>query len=86
MRKFKTITYTMRLKIEALYNNGFQKTKIANEIGTTYTSVYREIKRGLYEHRNTDYTTSTMYSAEIAQRDHDTKMSKCGRPIKLGND
>lgn len=85
-RKGKHLTYTERLIIEKLYNSGSPRKQIAAVIGCHLDTIYREIRRGLYDHLNTDYTYTRRYSADIAQHDYDYKATAKGAPIKLGKD
>lgn len=80
------ITKDMRLKIEALYNNGFKASFIAKEIGCCRATIYNELKRGFYQHKCSDWTFTKKYSAEIAQKDYDYKATAKGVPLKIGND
>lgn len=84
--KYTQYTYTDRLKLEALYNAGVPIKHIAPQLHKHISSVYREIKRGLYDHLNTDYTTSRKYSAYIAQKSADYKATAKGADLKIGND
>lgn len=50
------------------------------------STIYREIKRGEYTHRNSDYTEETRYSSDLGQKNHDWNAQGKGRNIKIGND
>lgn len=43
----KYLTYTERLKIEALYNAKLSQRDIAKQLGRHYNTICNEIKRGL---------------------------------------
>lgn len=75
-----------RDKLEALYNAGVPVKTIAEYLGYTFQSIYRELKRGFYMHRNTDWTETRKYSADKAQLSADINATAKGAPIKLGND
>ena len=47
---YKRITKTDRIIIETLYNRHYPISYIAKEIGKSRSSVYEEIKKGLYQH------------------------------------
>ena len=79
-------TYTLRLKLESLYNTGMPVPAIACYFGVHKATIYRELKRGLYEHLNTDYTTAMRYSADIAQQKADFQKTGKGAPLKIGKD
>lgn len=50
------------------------------------STIYREIKRGQYEHLNSDYTVEKRYSPEIAQKHCDENLQVRGTQLKIGND
>ena len=50
-RTFKHLTWEKRLQIEALYRIGYKAPAIAKEIGCTFKTVYIEVNRGTYEHK-----------------------------------
>lgn len=80
------MSYTERLIIEKLYNSGHSRKEIASIIECHLDTIYREIRRGLYDHMKTDLTFSKRYSADIAQHDYDYKASIKGAPLKIGKD
>ena len=61
---YKRMTYSTRLQLEALYNAKIPVKEIARQLGYAVSSVYYELKKGFYDHRNTDWTTSRRYSAD----------------------
>ena len=65
---YKRITYNERLQIESLYNTHTKVSVIAQYLGHHAATIYREIKRGLYDHLNHDYRIIRKYSADKAQR------------------
>lgn len=84
--QFRQFTYTDRLRLEALYNSGVSVRQIAGLLHKHISSVYREIKRGLYDHLNYDYTYSRKYSANLAQRSADYNSTAKGLDLKIAND
>ncbi len=86
MRKYKRITYQDRLQIEAMYNAKIPVKVIANTLGFHYTSIYYELKKGFYQHRNTDWTETRKYSCYKAQQKTDYELTSKGAQLKLGND
>lgn len=62
------------------------KAEIAAMLGVHISTVYREIKRGEYVHRNTDWTEETRYSADKAEYKYRQMLKDKGSQIKLGND
>ena len=75
-----------RNKLEALYNAGLPVKRIAEELGFSKVTIYAELKRGLYQHRNSDWTETPRYSAYKAQRKANYQATAKGAPLKIGND
>lgn len=86
MRHYKTLNWEQRLKIEALHKAGLSATRIAKEIGVHFTTIYRELKRGQYEHRNSDWTTEIRYSPDKAEQRKQDYLRAKGAELKIGND
>ena len=86
MREYRRLTYNDRLKLEALYNAGMPVLKIAEELGFFYTGIYREIQCGKYQHKNSDWTYSTRYSADRAQQMANFRIAGRAKSLKIGND
>lgn len=84
MKGYKHLTYSDRIKIEALYKAGFTRREIAVELGYSRSTIYREIERGLYPH-TVDYRDIVLYSAYKSQKIHDYNASAKGVPLKIGN-
>lgn len=86
MRKYRRMTWTDRLKIEVLYNSNHTYQFIANALGFAVSSIYTEIKHGLYPHLGAELTRRPMrYSAQIAQDYADAQATAKGVEIKLGH-
>lgn len=75
-----------RLKIEVLVKAGHNQTEIGVLIGKHRTSVSRELKRGEYVHRNSDWTEEIRYSPELAEENYQKHLREKGKDIKLGKD
>ena len=86
MKPYRRIHRSDRDKIEALYNAGLPVKTIAAELGFSQVSIYAELKRGFYSHRNSDWTETVKYSADKAQRSADYWASSKGASLKIGND
>ncbi len=82
----KRITYTDRLKIEAMYNAHISVKVIADSLGFSFQAIYYELKKGFYMHRNTDWTETRRYSCDKAQQKTDYEQSSKGASLKLEND
>ena len=60
--------------------------QIAEQLGVHISTVYREIKRGEYVHRNFDWTEETRYAPELAEQKYRDNLKEKGAPLKIGND
>lgn len=80
------LTRADRIKIEALLKEGLSKAKIAAHLGVHRSTIYNELKRGEYEHRNSDWTTEKRYSPDIAQEKTEENLKVRGTQLKIGND
>ena len=83
---FKQLKFSDRLKIEALRKAGVRVIEIAGILHVHRSTIYNELKRGSYEHINTDYTTEIRYSPDIAQKRCDDNLKARGTQLKIGND
>ena len=86
MRHYKTLTWNDRLKIEAWQRVGTSPRIMANELGVHISTIYRELKRGQYEHLNSDYTTEVRYSPEKSEQKKQDNLRAKGAGLKIGND
>lgn len=75
-----------RIRLETLYNAGHKATEIAAVLHVHRSTIYNELKRGKYEHLNSDYTTEMRYSADLAQRKCEENLKVRGTQLKIGND
>lgn len=55
MRRFRHLTRTDRLRIEALLRAGITGKEIARQLGVAPSTICYERKKGLYTHRNSDW-------------------------------
>lgn len=86
MKKYRRIDWNDRLLIEKLYNKNRTCSYIAQILGFSASSVYREVKHGLYPHLGAETTRRPFrYSAQIAQDYADYHATSKGTQIKLGN-
>ncbi len=88
MRRFKHITRSDRLKIEALTKAKPKQTpeQIADQIGVHISTIYRELKRGRYIHTNSDLTEEERYSPDIAEQKYQENLRSKGPALKIGSD
>lgn len=85
-RPYRHMTWTDRLKIEALYNAGHTYRFIAEQLGYCVSSIHTEIQRGLYAHLGAELTKRPIrYSAQIAQDISDDLATAKGVQLKLGH-
>lgn len=83
---FKHLSQNDRIKMETMLNSGHKVVEAAEYLHVHRSTIYREIKRGEYTHRNSDYTEETRYSSDLGQKNHDWNAQGKGRNIKIGND
>lgn len=83
---FKHLSQNDRIKMETMLNSGHKVVEVAEYLHIHRSTIYREIKRGEYTHRNSDYTEETRYSSDLGQKKHDWNAQGKGRNIKIGND
>lgn len=86
MRHYKTLTWNDRLRIEAWLKVKTPIKRIAEMMGVHISTIYREIKRGQYEHRNSDWTTEMRYSPEKSEQKKQEFLRAKGGDLKIGND
>ena len=84
--KYKHLTFNDRLKIEAWQKVGTSPRVMAEKLGVHISTIYRELKRGQYEHLNSDYTTEQRYSPDIAEEKNQANLRAKGAPLKIGSD
>ena len=85
-RSYRRVSASDRDKIEALRNAKVSVADIAKELGFSKVTIYAELKRGAYQHRNSDWTETTKYSAYKAQRNADYNATSKGAQLKIAND
>ena len=66
-KKWRQLKYEDRLKIYAWLQDKISVATIAKRLGVCRQTIYREIKRGEFVKRNTDYTESTVYDPYVAE-------------------
>jgi len=85
-RMFSHLKWKDRLKIEKMLKEKKSKSEIARTLRVDYTTVMREIKRGLTVQRDTNVVDREGYCAETAERKYQENLRAKGPDIKLGND
>lgn len=86
MKVFKHLTKTKRLQLEAYLQMKMTKKQIAKELNVHISTIYREIKKGLYDHMNYDLTHELRYSCDLAEEKYQMNLKAKGKPLKIGND
>lgn len=86
MRRFKHLSRSDRLVMDIMLRDKKKKKEIAERIGVHVSTIYREEKRGQYEHLNSDYTTEMRYSPDIAHQKYKENLKAKGPGLKIGND
>ena len=86
MTKYRRLTNYDRLVIEAYYNAGYSQIDIADLLGVHRSTICRELRKGLYEHLNSDYTTRQAYSSNLAQDYTDFQATSKGKELKIADD
>lgn len=86
MKGYKHLSFTDRLKIEYMLKQKMRPYLIAKKLGYHHSTIYLEIKRGRYMHRNSDWTEEERYSPDIAQQKYEYNLQGRGAALKIGND
>lgn len=86
MRRYKTLTWNDRIRIDALLQAKTPIKVIAEVLQVHISTIYREIKRGQYEHRNSDLTTEKRYSPEISEKKKQDFLRAKGAGLKIDKD
>lgn len=74
---WKCITFDDRKKIEQMYAEDKKPYEIANVVGVTVATIYRELKRGYTGELNANYCPA--YSAENAEKEVRRSVRNRGR-------
>ena len=85
-RIFRQLTITDRRKIEKMYLSGEKAKDMADTLSVNVSTIYRELKRGRYMHRNSDWTETERYSADIAEEKYQENLKAKGPVLKIGKD
>lgn len=86
-KQYKHLTFTKRLQLEALLKINTPIKDIAKVLDVHISTIYREVKRGRYEHLDgATWITEDRYSPDIANDKYRENLNAKGAPIKLGKD
>jgi IS30 family transposase len=67
-------------------NAGISVKEVAEKLRCHISSVYRELKRGRYTHKNSDWTMDERYSPDIADEKYRANLAAKGGHLKVGKD
>ncbi len=82
-RNKKHLTYNDRLIIERMVLQGFTKEDIAKAIGCCLRTIYYEINRAVYIHKNPNKKTEVRYNPDGAERKYREMLHSKGATSKL---
>ena len=90
----KNLSFTQRLQIEILFNAKHKVKEIAEKLELHISTIYKELKKGQYEHTTKQdtfwygvrYKKQIRYSAQIAQDRYNQVCLNKGRDLKIGKD
>ena len=85
-RKRKHLTYEERIKIEALYRSGLRPSGIGLQLDRSKRTIERELAKGMVEQITSELVPYTTYSADAGQKEHDSRATAKGPPLKIGKD
>lgn len=86
-KSFSHLTWTKRLQLEALLKAKTPVKDIAKALGVHISTIYREVKRGRYEHIDgATWISEDRYSPDIANEKYRDHLTAKGAPVKIGND
>ena len=85
-RTFSHLQWKDRLRIEKMLKEKKSKAEIARTLRVDYTTVMREIKRGMTIQRDTHLVDREVYCPETAERKYQENLRAKGPDIKIGND
>lgn len=80
------LTFTDRLQIEAWQKAKIKPAEMAEMLGVHLSTIYRELKRGVYTHLNSDLTEEERYSPDIAEQKYRENLKAKGAGLKIDHD
>jgi IS30 family transposase len=69
-----------------MLRDGKTPKEAAERLEFHISSIYRELKRGKYQHKKSDWTFETRYSPDIAYQKYRAGLEAKGAGLKIGND
>ncbi|MBQ9388228.1 MAG: IS30 family transposase [Lachnospiraceae bacterium] len=86
MRKYHHLKYPDRLRIETCLRTNTPYKTIANLLGVHVSTIYREVERGKYLHRNSEWIDEERYSCDKAEEQYQQGLRDKGTDLKIGSD
>lgn len=87
MKKYRQLKYEDRIRLESLYlKKVYSKKQLARILHCHRNTITNELKRGMYRHRNSDWTEEWRYSADLAEERYQKNNEKRGTQLKIAND
>lgn len=86
MSNRKHLTYTSKLRLEAMLTAKRPVQEIADALHVHFSTIYREIKRGAYTRISSDLIEYTAYSADISEQRYRENLAAKGPNLKIGSD
>lgn len=83
-KHFRHFTRTDRLRLETLLRAGHKPKEIAELLHFHVASIYREIKKGEYQHKLPDWSEETRYSCDLGQAKAEAVLAAKGPDLKIG--
>lgn len=81
----KHFTLKDRYVFESLLKLNYTFKQLADYFNKSLKTIYNEYYRGLITLLDTNLQEYTVYQADVAQRQYENNMSKCGRNLLIGN-
>ena len=86
-KKHKHLTISDRYVIEKMIlAKKYSVADIAEVIGCCRATIYNELKRATYVHRNSDWTEEVRYNPDLAEEKYQKHLREKGPGLKIGND
>ena len=85
-KKYTHLKESERYKIEVYLEEKIPIKEIANKLGRSRSTIYREIHRGSLYRLQSDLSEKKQYRADVAQRNYNETSQNKGRGLKIGHD
>lgn len=85
-KKFSHLNYQKRKILSTMIKQGFHKQDIADALGISQSTVYRELERGLCDITKTDLSVVREYSPDLAECKYQENLRAKGKKTKVEKD